>query len=385
MSRDGVHPGPTVVFVDDAPWECFFQLAVILRRAGIRTVRISVGLSKWDVNQILFDRHVLLSMPPTPEELATILSSEYITDVQPTESLAIVTYSALNLLSPSQRSDIWLRRTAFLDKWDVARTLRNFGVRTPDGLLAELTTPTEAVRQLSLPIVLKRRVGSSGSGVEVFHSLESLETFLVSVEILSDWFYERFVDGQSFVCATCAGDEGLDVIASYEILQRFKSHGSSVFIEILNDPRIIESGGKLVTAMALHGLACFDIIRDHNDVDWIHDVNPRAFGSLMTCQLAGFDFCGAYVHYLTKQGKFEESRINVSKGEAFVFPYGVTNLIQSEKTRTAWFRTLRWTWEHWRLLGSRYFLTLAFRVTASEVLKYWKRVRFGSSLSDISG
>jgi hypothetical protein len=63
------------------------------------------------------------------------------------------TYAALNLLPASQRSDIWAGRSAFLDKWDAASALRELGLRTPDTLLADVSSPSEAIAQLSLPII----------------------------------------------------------------------------------------------------------------------------------------------------------------------------------------------------------------------------------------
>ena len=376
MPNDAFHPGPTVVFVDDAPWEGFFQLAVILRNAGIRTVRVSVGFSRWQVDRILFDRHVSLPFPPTPEQLSKILSSEYVTDVQPTESLAVTTYAALDLLLASQRSDIWIGRSAFLDKWRVASDLRDLGLRTPDTLLAEVTSPIEAVEKLSIPIVMKRRVSSSGSGVEVFNTLESLQEFVAKIECPNEWFYERFIQGQSLVCASCVGDDGIDVIATYEILKRVKLRGTSIAVEMLNDARIAENGRLLINAMHIRGLVCFDIIRDANDIDWIHDVNPRAFGTLSTCQLGGFDFFGAYIHWLIGRGRIEPSRLDTIGATAFVFPYGLKEVFRSGQSGTAWFRILQWTWRYWRLLGSRYFLSLAIRGLVFSLRKNWKRLGF---------
>jgi hypothetical protein len=376
MPGDAFQAGPTVVFVDDAEWECFFQLAVILRKAGIRTVRVSVGLSRWQVDRILFDRHVSLPSPPTPEQLMHILSNEYVTDVQPTESLAMMTYAALDLLPASQRSDLWIGRSAFLDKWRVASDSRDIGLRTPDTLLADVTSPIEAVAQFSLPIVLKRRVSSSGSGVEVFDTLEVLQEFVAKIERPNEWFFERFVQGQSLVCASCVGDDGIDIIATYEILKRVKLRGSSIVVEIRPDERIAEYGRLLINAMHIRGMVCFDIIRDSNDIDWIHDVNPRVFASVSTCQLVGFDFFGAYVHDLIGRGRIEPSRFDTTEVKAFVFPYGLKEVFRSGQLGTAWFRTLQWTWRYERLLGSRYFLSLAIRGLVFSLRKNWKRLGF---------
>lgn len=129
------------------------------------------------------------------------------TDVHPTESLAVTTYSALFLLPVSQRSGMWVGRSALLDKWDVAIALRDMGLRTPDMLLADDTSPEEAVAQLSLPIFLKHRVGSSGTGVELFNTLEALQTFVARIDAPNDWFFEKFIDGASFGCASCVGEK----------------------------------------------------------------------------------------------------------------------------------------------------------------------------------
>jgi hypothetical protein len=375
MLDDDHHARPSVVFVADAPWECFFHLAAILRKAGFRTVRVSVGQSSWQANRILFDRHVSLPSPPTPEELAEILSTEYVTDVQPTESLAMTTYAALNLLPSSQRSDLWIGRSAFLDKWSVANAVRHLGLRTPDTLLADATSPIEAVAKLSLPIVLKRRVGSSGSDVEVFNTLESLQAFVATIECSSEWFFERFIEGQSLVGASCVGDDGIDFIATYEILKRFNVRGSSIMIEVRNDAKIVETGRLLIDSLHIRGLVCFDIIRDSNGIDWIHDVNPRDFGGLSMCQLVGFDFRDAYIRFLQGRGSIEPSRFDTSEVKAFVFPHGWKELLRSGRPSTAWFRIFQWTWRYARLLGSRYFLSLAVRGPATIFRRNWKRLR----------
>jgi hypothetical protein len=360
-------PSPTVVFVDDAPWECFFHLAAITRKAGFRTMRVSVGQSSWQADSILFDRHVSLPVPPTPEQLAEILSTEYVIDVQPTESLARTTYDALNLLPLSQRSDIWIDRSAFLDKWSVANEMRELGLRTPDTLLADAFSPEDAIATLSLPIVLKRRVGSSGSGVEVFYSLESLQEFLAEIECSSDWYFERFIEGQSLVGASCVGEDGIDVITAYEILKRFNPRGSSIMVEVRSDEKVIETGVLLINSMHIRGLVCFDVIRDSSGIDWIHDVNLRDFGGLSMCQLVGFDFRGAYVRSLKGHGRIEPRRLDHSEVKAFVFPQGWKDVLRSGPPWTAWLRIVQWSWRNERLLGVRYFLSLAIRGTASKL------------------
>ena len=204
MTHKRRHLRPAVIFVDALRWESFSQLAAILRKAGFRTVRVTVGPAGWRAEHVLFDRNVSLPSPPTPEEMAQILSEEYVTDVHSTESLAMNTYAALNLLPISHRSDRWVGRSAILDKWRVSGVLRDLGLRTPDTLLADVTSADEAVAKLSLPIVLKSRVDASGSGVNVFDTLASLRTFFATIQSPNDWFFEQFIHGESLVCVRVA-------------------------------------------------------------------------------------------------------------------------------------------------------------------------------------
>jgi hypothetical protein len=375
MSHSALHPRPAVVFVADERWESFFQLAAILRKAGFRTVRISVGLTGWQAEDSLFDRNVSLSSPPSPQLLSEILSTEYIADVQPTESLATTTYVGLDLLPASSRSNIWNGRSLILDKWNTSDALRKLGLRTPDTLLANVTSPREAIEQFSLPIVLKRRVGSSGSSVGVFTSLESLQEFAAALDSPNQWFYERFIQGRSLVCASCVSDDGIDVIATYEVLKRTRLHGPSSVVEFQEDARLAESGKSVIEALNIRGLMCFDMIQDSDGVDWIHDVNLRVFEGLSMCQLAGFDFRGAYIRCLSGRGDIEPSRPQNPRSKTYGFPRGRRELLRSAPRGAAWVRTLQWLWRNWRLLGTRYFLVYTIKRPISSIRQRWKMSR----------
>jgi hypothetical protein len=365
MSASSIHPGPTVVFVDDAQWECFFHLAAVLRKEGIRTVRVSVGLNGRQGNSLLFDRHVSLLVPPTPEQLSVILSSEYVTDVQPTESLAMVTYAALDLLPAAQRSDTWLGRPALLDKWRIASDLRNLGLHTPDTLLVELATPAGAVDKLSFPVVVKRRVSSGGLGVEIFDTLESLEDFVNRIEEPGEWIFQHFVDGQPLVCAGCVGNDGSELIASYEILKRAYARGPSIVVGVERDVSIAEDGRFLVNAAQIRGLVCFDAIRDANGVNWIHDVNPRTFAGVSMCQSVGIDFYGFYIQGLLGIGRTDLRDVEQIEQKAYLFPAGWKEAFKSGRAKSEVIFGVRWVRWYVSLLGLRYFLNLVARA-------YWR-------------
>lgn len=370
MSASSFHPRPAVVFVADNRWWSFFQLAAVLRRAGLRTVRVSVGPSIWRPENLLFSRNVFLSATPSPELLANILANEYVVDIQPTESLALTSYEALNLLPASQRSDIWVGRPAIIDKWDLREFLDELGLQSPEALVVAFTPADEAVKQLSLPIIVKRRVGSSGSQVKVFSSLRTLREYVAEIESPTEWLYERFIEGSSFVYAACVNDSGASVIATYEVLKRAHLRGPSSVVEFRDDTALREIGKTLTNALPFRGLICFDTIRDPRGTDWIHDINPRVFGGLAMCQLAGFDFRGAYLQCIGVEG-IRPIRLGTTKSIAFGFPEGRRDLLESESLRITWPKTVNWYWRYWRILGTRYFLVFAL----DRPITAWRRLR----------
>jgi hypothetical protein len=355
------HQRPAVVFVDDGPWENFFHLAAALRKVGVRTVRVSVGSPGWEASRLLFDRTVTVPFLPDPGQLADILSSEYVADVHPAEGLAATTYAALDLLPADQRTDLWAGRSDLLDKCRVGGVLRDIGLRTPDALGADLVSARQAVAELSLPIVLKRRVGASGADVRVIDTLDELEQAVDDIADLTAWFFERFVAGRSIVCAGCVGDEGIELIASYEVCNRKYPLGPSSEVDFLDDGPVTAAGVRLMSTLKIRGFICFDIIRDADGVDWIHDLNTRVFGGFSMCQIAGFDFLGAYLRCLTGRGPVEPTRLGAVGRHEFTFPGGRRDVFRAGQRRTGPWRTARWTHRHESLLGFRYFLFLLLR------------------------
>jgi hypothetical protein len=361
--------GPSVVFIDDGPWECFLQLAAALRKAGIRTVRVTVGSSRLRATDLLFDRTVLFPIRPDAFQLAEILSTEYVADVQTTDSLASTTYAALSLLPPEQRSNLWVGRAAVFDKLCVAAILGDAGLRVPETLPLDSISPAEAVAQLTLPIVLKRKVGAAGEDVQIVESFQELEQSVAKIERRDEWFYERFVVGRPFVYASCVSEDGIDVVATYEVISRARQFGPSNEVLFDDDERLAETGRQLIDTLRLTGLVCFDVIRDSDGNDWIHDVNPRVFGGFAMCQMAGFDFLGAYLRCLIGTDMVESTRLRASTSRGFDFPGGRKALSHSGRRLTASWRLFRWAMAYRSQLGSRYFFFLAARHAGAAVRK----------------
>lgn len=365
---------PAVVFVDNGAWDCFFELAAGVRRAGIRTIRVSIGQQEEAAPRLLFNRSISLSSLSDLDYLSDVLQNEYVADSQPVETLAAATYAALDQLPGPQRSDLWTGRSAVLDKWDVANALRAAGLLAPHTLAADSTTPSEAVEQFSVPIVLKRRVGAAGDEVQIAHSLQELDQLVAKIDTLHDWFFEQFIEGRGLGCASFVGKQGADLLATFEIAKRKSPLGPASGYRFINDSKLVDTGKQLIDALDIRGFVDFDVIQDANGQLWIHDVNPRVFGGFSICQYMGFDFLGAYARCLFGQDPIHQKQPNTSGVTGFKFPAGWKDILRSEPRPFAWLRLWRWVLRYWRVFGSRYFVFIALRHAGFARQRFSKRL-----------
>src|ERR1700722_2954694 len=126
-------PGtPTVVFLDDWNWSAFLQLAPALRRAGVRTVRVTTaGLRRTRVcSWLLFDRYEIASDGLGHAQLGEILAGETIVDIQYSEALAKSVRWAAGSLSPELAERLG-KRLDLVDKLAASQLFAAAGIRTP--------------------------------------------------------------------------------------------------------------------------------------------------------------------------------------------------------------------------------------------------------------
>jgi hypothetical protein len=213
--------------------------------------------------------------------------------------------------------------------------------------------------------------------VEIFKCLESLEDFVSRIEEPREQIFQRFVEGRSLVCASYAGDDGFELIATYEILKRSHARGPSTVAGIVRDDSITENGRLLINAAKIHGMVCFDFIRDTNGVDWIHDVNPRTFAGVSMCQSVGIDFYSFYIQGLLGISRIELCDDDEIEEKAYVFPTGWKEVFKSGRASRAEMFGFQWARLHVRLLGLRYFLNVATRANWKiwrRALRFWRDV-----------
>ena len=104
---------------------------------------------------------------------------------------------------------------------------------------------------------------------------------------------------------------------TYETLQRRGAHQPACRIRVIDDPGLEETGRAVAEALGISGFMNVNLIRDVDGREWIHDVNPRVFGSFMAFRRVGVDFQRAYLNWLfdaSRRGAFlatDDSSITV--------------------------------------------------------------------------
>ncbi len=297
---------PAVLFVDNGLHpELFNQFAAAIHRVRLRTIALSPLPFRRGVPGLIFDR-VIDTSALGMVGIADQLRHEFVADVHVDEYVAAETYSALGQLPPGSRSDLWTGRQQLVDKRRASDVIRHAGLRAPEVLGVADATPARAVAELGLPIMVKAGVGRGGDGVRMAGTRLELEQLVSSLDDPQGWFFERFVDGEAFACGALATPRGVDPLVVYRATRRVSPFGPNSEIEVHEDRALEDAARPVIEALGVQGIVNVDIVRDADGVCWFHDVNTRAFGSLMALECVGFPFVSNYARWLA--GKEPEGR-----------------------------------------------------------------------------
>ena len=323
---------PAVLFVDNTYWDCFAQFAVGLRKAGIRAIRVTTSPPLPMSRQFIYDRTIRLCSLSDFGQLSSLLRGEQIIDVQAVESLALQTVEGLRSADSPPAFGRWHRRARMVDKPTAAGRLRDCGISVPDIITDPSVTPDDVIDSFGLPVIHKLRTGSSGDGVSIIRSREELESIATGDLDPSLYFYERYVDGRHIQFAGIVNAESHDQSVTYETLSRFASMGPASRIRVLDDEELRKCGLRVGEALDICGMINVNVIRDADGKDWVHDVNPRIWGSAVSFRLVGLDFLGAYISWLCGIYDGVEQRIPREGTEFEVFPVAYAKPHPDEST-----------------------------------------------------
>jgi D-alanine-D-alanine ligase-like ATP-grasp enzyme len=343
-----------VLFADDDDWDCFFQLAAEVRKAGFVTIRVTTSAPRRSSAAfgIFFD-HTIFTTPDlgasAREELTALAETYVFIDIQATETLASVIYGFAAGLQTPHRTHRWATRLTITDKVAISSTLATEHILVPPTLLAADATPAHAVATLGLPIVLKERVGYGGTGVHIAETLPELEQLLATASE-QDRFYETYVAGDAISYGALATEAGITAASTYAILSRANPMAPADSVEGLDLPEVDAIGQAVVDATGMLGLFNLNLIRDNTGKFWLHDVNPRAFGSLVACSEMGANFGTSYLNWLRGETQLP-AHSRPDGGILAVFP----SVLRRPRKGVYTLPSLAgWMWRQFRTAGAGY-------------------------------
>jgi len=297
-ARRGRHrTAPCVVFLDDARWAAFHQLSPLLRRAGVRTVRVSVGSHAGSriASRLVYDRCEVVRDVRDVAGLRAILADEHVIDIQYVESLGVLVRSGLDLLEDAVAARV-RRRLAIQDKLFAAELFAGAGVRTPAAVPVGDARPEEIAASFGFPLVVKDRTGSAGANVVIANDLDALAAAIGTPDAGGGTrYFEQYVDGEKLNYAAAVSDAGLQQELGYRVIRWLMPAGTASEVQTIADAQLMAFGRRAIDVAGCTGLMNMDLIRDRDGRDWLIDFNARAFGGAISFQAAGIDLSQGYL------------------------------------------------------------------------------------------
>jgi hypothetical protein len=366
-----------VVFLDDWNWSAFLQLAPALRRAGVRTVRVSTaGLRRTRVcSWLLFDRYEIASDGLGHAQLREILAGETIVDIQYSEALANSVRWATGSLSPELAERLG-KRLDLVDKLAASQLFAAAGIRTPATASVCDVSPQEIAVKFGFPVVVKPKVGCGGANVTIAHDLDELVT-AASVDNPEDFFFEEFITGTKFDYAAAVSPTAVEQEIAYRVLQWQRPVGRATEVETIEDPRLVAFGRRVIGVSGCTGLVNMDVMRDEHGDDWLIDFNPRAFGASGNFRAAGINTSQGYLRSIGQRSDPPTRTSPVIGQRINVFPTTLEDLVKSGSIvrTTAVFTRQSLPFIKW--LGFRYWLSEALSTAMTLFSTRTKRSRVG--------
>ena len=96
--------------------------------------------------------------------------------------------------------------------------------------------------------------------------------------------------------------------------------GPASEIRVLDDTELRKTGIRVGEALDLSGMVNVNVIREAEGQDWVHDVNPRIWGSAVSFRLVGIDFLGACITWLCGVDTVQSQATPVEGSEFQVYP-----------------------------------------------------------------
>ena len=301
-SRDHVEAlgTPTVVFLDETKWHCFFQLAATLRRKGVRCVRVTTMPSTRSriASRLVFDRCVQLPAERHEEVLRSVLLSENVVDIQFSENFVDLIGRCATALTPSLYLQL-RRRVELMDKVRAGQFMERLGASTPARV--ELTSPDlmSFVQAHGVPVLMKNRIGYGGRGVSVIEDQDDVVDRMAALGDAKDHHYlEQYIAGRRINYGAVVVDGELAQDVCYETLRTVDLLGPLMQLVTCENAEVHSVGRRIVVASGCNGPMNIQFVQDEDGTCWPFDFNLRAFGPVTSFVRAGLDFGEGYLRSL---------------------------------------------------------------------------------------
>ncbi|MDA8342404.1 MAG: ATP-grasp domain-containing protein, partial [Actinomycetota bacterium] len=342
---------PTVVFVDEFAWTSFVHLAVLLRRRGVRAVRVTTRPPSRIGTRWCWDATVEVGSLDEIESAAGVLAGERVVDLHVAEPLVGgVGPALLAAVTPACRRR-FLRRRELMDKLEVSRALTAAGLDVPSAVALPDTDLARVVGELGPRLVVKARVGAGGESVVMVDGLDELRAVVGALERPEEWYVERFVEGESFQVAGMSDGSRLCWHVGYRIVEAVRSLGPARRLAYLQGPVFDRIAQGVVEATGLEGLFNAGILRDADDRYWVHDVNPRVWGSVSVSAMAGGNVADVYAAWVAGD-PLPDPVVPALGARADALPGAWDDVVSDGPRWSAPVRVARWWFPYWRVLGT---------------------------------
>jgi ATP-grasp domain len=298
-------PKPVVACLDREPWVSFFEMAVLVRQKGCRAIRFTSDRSHRSVgpSRFAFDKTVTVADWDELTDLGPYLAGGQLLDVLCPERMLTIADRLVKSSAGTtpQLVEMVDARVRFSDKWVASKALVDSGVPVPPALRADEVTPAEAIASLTLPLLVKHRVGAAGSGVVLARTEEELLE-LMGKRSASQVYYEKLIEGAHLGLGAVFTPSGVVQWASYSRYRtRPELFGPATAVVTLSDGSGRELADKVAPAIGGAGIFELEFIRDEAGRDWVIDANVRPWGSMASLLAAGLDFSEGYLFALGAQ------------------------------------------------------------------------------------
>ena len=201
------------------------------------------------------------------------------------------------------------------DKWELYKLAAELQIPTPKTYCPEDERDAYRVAEgIDYPAIVKLRhdenlyAGPGGRYAKVQSPGELVEAWRRFHELQGRPIVQEYIRGVSYGYECLHGPDGrlLAELAHQRLVEYPASGGPSAVCESVREPRLLEMGRKLMSALGWRGVAMAQFVRCGRGGEFfLLEVNPRFWGSLPLAEAAGVNF--PYLLWLAAIGETVEA------------------------------------------------------------------------------